>query len=303
MDLDEIIELIEIAKKQKLKKLSFSNRDISVLPPQIGELTWLTSLDLTYNSIEELPKEFFKLKKLKNLYLYRNEIKQLPEKINELTSLSVLDLSHNKLEELPKQIGDIHNLTSLDLSYNKLEKLPFEIVNLTNLKKLYLENNDFVFPPQKVIKRGLYATMHFLFGELRKKESAKVVMHVYNFPQELLAPFKQYLDCFNDLISSVNQQNIDFDVKFIKQDYTGEVEIRADVENYIYEFVNFLKKNINNEMKIDNQDEVFNMQVIELKDQLNIISSSFETKVNEIKILQERIKSLIDIVNVRNAKK
>lgn len=303
MDLDEIIELIEIAKKQKLKKLSFSNRDISILPPQIGDLTWLTSLDLTYNSIEELPKEFFKLKKLKNLYLYRNEIKHLPEQIHELTSLSVLDLSHNKLEELPKQIGDLHNLTSLDLSYNKLEKLPFEIVNLTNLKKLYLENNDFVFPPQKVIKRGLYATMHFLFGELRKKESAKVVMHVYNFPQELLAPFKQYLDCFNDLISSVNQQNIDFDVKFIKQDYTGEVEIRADVENYIYEFVNFLKKNINNEMKIDNQADVFNLQVIELKDQLNNISASFENKVNEIKILQERIKSLIDIVNVRNTKK
>ncbi len=37
MDLDELQELIIIAEKDKYKKLYLSNKDINVLPPEIGK--------------------------------------------------------------------------------------------------------------------------------------------------------------------------------------------------------------------------------------------------------------------------
>jgi hypothetical protein len=299
MDIDEVIEAIEVAKSQKLKKLSLSNRGITELPPEIGKLNFLQKLDLSYNNIETLPEEFCRLYNLRSLYLNHNDIKVLPDRLGGLSNLNVLDLSNNQIEELPEGIGNLTELAHLDLSFNKIKRLPVSFINLTSLKKLFLDSNPSEFPPEKVIKRGLYATMHYLFGELRKKESAKVIMQVYNMPRDLITPFTEYINCFNDLISSTNEQNIKFDVKYIKQDFTADVEMDVEVENYLLEFMQFIKSNIARKSFTEFKKSgpvIDGLQLLELREQLRNVNTSLDDKMEEIRSLQEKINYLSKLI-------
>ncbi len=300
MDRDEVLEAIEVAKEHKLKKLSLSNRGITELPPEIGKLTMVQKLDLSYNYIKELPDEFCHLTNLRSLYINHNELAELPESFGNLYHLNLLDLSNNHISKLPSSIGDLNNLAHLDLSFNRISKLPLNMVNLTALKKLYLENNPSEFPPEKVIKRGLYATMHFLFGEIRKRESAKVIMQVYNMPRDLITPFNEYIDCFNDLISSGNDQLISFDVKYIKQDFTASLDVDSEMEQYLLSFMHFLKSNIGQKTFAEYKKQgkgLLELQFNELRDQLTTVNKSLDDKVKEIKALQDRIDYLSGLIN------
>ncbi len=299
MDRDEVLEAIAVAKEQKLKKLSLSNRGITELPPEIGKLNLVQKLDLSYNSISSLPAEFCHLTNLRSLYLNHNQLQDLPAGFGNLIHISNLDLSNNKIGSLPESVGEMNNLVHLDLSYNQLKKLPLNFVNLTGLKKLYLENNPSEFPPEKVIKRGLYATMHFLFGEIRKKESAKVIMQVYNMPRDLITPFTEYIECFNDLVSSARDHDVNFDVKFIKQDFSAAGDIDAEMEKYLLDFMSFIKTNIGQksfaEYKKDGK-AMLELQLVELREQLSTVSRSLSDKMDEMRSLQDRISHLANLI-------
>ena len=295
MEKDELIEMISLAKEQRVKKLSISNRGITDLPPDIGKLSFLKSIDLSYNQIKKLPVEFFSLTNLSSIYINHNQLKGLPGEIQKLKCLKVLDMSHNKLKTLPGQIGQLTNLSQLDVSFNEITHLPIEMINLTGLKKLYLEDNPCEFPPQKVIKRGLYATMHYLFGELRKKETAKVMIQVYNLPRDIAKPFEQYIECFNDLISTYKKHDLQFDVKFIKQDFSSDMELNLEMESYLLDFMSFIKTNIDAIPDSDPPKDisrVLDMQVVDLKNELKTLHNLLENKVVDIKELQTRIDKL-----------
>lgn len=299
MDIDEVLEAIDVAKTQKLKKLSLANRGITELPPEIGKLNLLQKLDLSYNNIESLPDEFCRLHNLRSLYLNHNGLAGLPARFGSLNNLTTLDLGNNNIDELPDSIGNLVNLIHLDVSYNKIKSLPLSFINLTALKKLYLENNPSEFPPEKVIKRGLYATMHYLFGELRKKETSKVIMQVYNMPRDLITPFSEYVNCFNDLVSLSHERDIQFDVKYIKQDFSTELGMDSDVENYLVDFMHFLRKNISDKSFMEIKKEGFNvseLQLFELRDQLKRVNHSLDDKVEEIRKLQEKINYLSKVI-------
>jgi hypothetical protein len=299
MDRDEVLEAIEVAKEQKLKKISLANRGITELPEEIGKLNLVQKLDLSYNNIQELPPEFCRLTNLRSLYLNHNEINNLPDDFGNLVNLNTLDLSNNRLEAIPESTGDLSNLIHLDLSYNRIKNLPLSLINLTALKKLYLENNPSEFPPEKVIKRGLYATMHFLFGELRKKDSAKVMMQVYNMPRDLIVPFNAYIGCFNDLISSAQDQSIKFDVKYIKQDFATNIDLDMEVESYLLEFMSFLKSNIGQKAFSENKKNgkgILELQLVELREQLISVGESLGEKMDEIKKLHDRILYLSKLI-------
>ncbi len=302
MDRDEIIEMIELAREQRVKKLSLSNRGIVELPEEVGRLNFLQSLDLSYNQISSLPESFLRLTNLKSLYLNHNEIKALPKGFGHLKCLNVLDISNNKLETLPSSIGELTELTQLDVSFNSIKRLPIELINLTGLKKLYMEKNPCEFPPEKVLKRGLYATMHYLFGELRKKESAKVMIQVYNMPRDITQPFTQYLECFNDLISSYQKHDLNFEVKYIKQDFSADMDMNLEMESYLFDFMKFIKSNIaagndkNKELSKD-VSKVFDVQVVELRSHLDNLQGMLEDKVLDIRELQARISKLSQIID------
>ena len=109
-------------------ELRLKNNSLSgSIPSELGNLTNLTTLDLSYNSKEEL----YPHRRLSSLY-------------NNLSGSSGLSGS------IPPELGNLTNLTTLDLQFNSLSgSIPSELGNLTKLKEwdLGLNRLSGVIPP------------------------------------------------------------------------------------------------------------------------------------------------------------
>ncbi|KAK1436662.1 hypothetical protein QVD17_02444 [Tagetes erecta] len=93
------------------------------LPGDIGQLTELEYLDLSYNDLGgTLTTEITKLVKLTNLILIGcNLIGTIPSNIGNLASLTDLSLNNNRFTgTIPASVGKLNNLYWLDLSVNQL---------------------------------------------------------------------------------------------------------------------------------------------------------------------------------------
>ena len=292
MEKEDILLFIQRFDPEATTKLSLSNKDIEFIPAEIGLLTNLKHLDLSYNNIKELPPEIFKLKNLETLLLFRNDISELSSEIRQLSNLTLLDISYNSITELPPETGQLNNLKILDAGHCKLTKLPLELIHLLSLKDLYLEENPLVFPPLKVVMRGLYATMYHLAQEKKKRDAAKVMVQIYNMPEEIQTPFKQYINCFNDVVSNANSYDVSFGIKFINQYLNSEVEIEVGVENYLYDFLKFIKENIDN-IKTSKTNKtkmsIFDLQVVELRNEITNLNDSLRDKKGEMTEIQKKI--------------
>lgn len=299
MDRDDILEFIHNARLNNLTRLDLSNRDIREVPSEIGQLIQLEHLDLSYNFIEKLPPEIGNLINLKTLLLLKNEIRAIPPEIGNLRKLTLIDISHNRFRELPSTIGYLSDLKTLDASYGLLQHLPLEFIDLLSLKDLYLEENPFEYPPLKVVKRGLYATMHFLTSEKKKQEASRVILQVFNMPEIIQRPFSQYLGYFNDVISSVNQHEVVFDLKFIQQDEDKELEMKVGVENYLYDFLTFIRDKIDEVKTTPGVKKVsmFDLQIAELRKHIDVFNTSIDTKVNEIRELQDKMQTFLETLD------
>ena len=158
----EIKYLIERVKGAGCKHLDLSNKDITVLPDEIGELTEIESLDLSFNHISKLPESITKLTNLEELFLMRNSISELPENIGKLRNLKSLDVSFNPLKNLPAELGELSDLQVFDASFCLLHTIPSEMVNLQKIIRIHFDENPLDCPPLKVIRRGWNAIKYFL---------------------------------------------------------------------------------------------------------------------------------------------
>ena len=77
------------------------------VPAEIGRLSALRELDLSYNQLTSLPAEIWQLTALQVLALNDNQLTSVPAEIGQLTSLEVLWLNDNKLTTLPAAIGEL----------------------------------------------------------------------------------------------------------------------------------------------------------------------------------------------------
>ena len=116
LDFEVLRNDLEIRIWQEIKDVATgTKRDLNLdkqtpyffFPPEIGELSNLTHLNLSGNSLSKLPSEIWKLSNLLVLNLSRNQLENLPSEINNLINLAALDISNNKLAELPLQIGQL----------------------------------------------------------------------------------------------------------------------------------------------------------------------------------------------------
>jgi internalin A len=150
MTRSELLAIIGKAKRSGQRKINLSGNGIKELPPQIGQLTNLTSLDLRNNSLTALPESIGELSNLISLDLRNNSLTTLPNSIGQLTNLTSLGLKNNSLTTLPNSIGQLTNFTSLDLSSNQLMALPESIGELSNLISLDLRNNSLTTLPNSI---------------------------------------------------------------------------------------------------------------------------------------------------------
>jgi len=147
---EELLQIIEQAAEEGVTSLDLSGKGLSVLPPEISQLTNLTPRDLNDNRLSTLPPEISQLTNLTELDLSSNQLSALPPEISQLTNLTKLHLRSNQLSALPPEIVRLTNLTELDLSLNQLTALPPGISLLTNLTKLELSFNQLTTLPPEI---------------------------------------------------------------------------------------------------------------------------------------------------------
>lgn len=140
-------------------QLAIRVNDYSEIPPEIGLLTNLETLELPENNLKNLPVEIGQLHKLKSLDLTRNDLKRLPEEISGLSNLRNLSLANNQLDSLPTVFFRLNKLETLYLGNNNFSVLPADFGKLTRLKDLVIFNNHLKTLPNEL---GLLGKLQFL---------------------------------------------------------------------------------------------------------------------------------------------
>lgn len=123
----------------------------SALPAEIGHLTSLTELDLTYNTIHTFPREIGALSVLQRINANRASISTVPQEFSLLSSLTELQLESNRIRHIPEGIfPHLTSLRHLYLSSNSLQSVPADIGKATALEHLYLQENQIRTLPQQM---------------------------------------------------------------------------------------------------------------------------------------------------------
>ena len=139
-----------------------SNRLVGIVPPELGELQMLWSLRLERNVLRgSIPPELSGLAQLQNLDLSDNQITgSIPPELSRLAQLRALDLSGNQITgHIPTELGDLANLQGLELRHNQLtHSIPPELGRLTQLTFLDLAYNSLTgpIPPELGSLTGLF---------------------------------------------------------------------------------------------------------------------------------------------------
>ncbi|KAL7168614.1 hypothetical protein ACSBR2_038950 [Camellia fascicularis] len=140
--------LFNLVHLQRLN-LSDNHFNFSQIPPRIGNLSRLTSLDLFYSTFfGQIPSNISYLSKLIYLDLSGNELKlekpNLEDLIQNLTNLKVLDLCWvNISSTVTRALSNMSSLTTLFLKSCQLYgEFPKTIFQLPNLQILSMAEND-----------------------------------------------------------------------------------------------------------------------------------------------------------------
>lgn len=141
----------EIGNLTGLKELELRNNTISTLPPETGNLTEMTRLYLSFNNLSSLPPDIGNLTRLTILYIFFNELTSLPSEIGNLTNLAVLCIEGNHLTVLPPEVGNLGKLGCLTAHENDITSIPPEIGNLASLVELNLARNELVTLPDSIV--------------------------------------------------------------------------------------------------------------------------------------------------------
>ncbi len=203
----------------KLKKITLSRNNLSVLPASISNLTALeefdcnnplTSLPASFSQFKNLkqlglngnlfrtfPKEIFSLNKLSFLYLsgnYKGETKltDIPDLFEQLPELKEIGVEHAGLLTLPKSIATLKKLEKANFSFNQFTSFPAALYNNPKLVFVPFTNNPLQWEPFLAsVKKIKWSGLFFLNDTgLTKKQYEQV--------QQILSKTDVYYDEMND---------------------------------------------------------------------------------------------------------
>ena len=162
----EALRRIKKAKDESATELDLKKLGLTVVPPEIGQLTSLMTLYLWGNKLIAVPPEIGHLTALKELWLNNNQLTNIPPEMWELTGLRELFLGENQLMVVPSEIGQLTALKVLRLDKNLLMVIPSEIEQLTALTILYLHNNKLTVIPPEICQLTALTRLHFYNNKL-----------------------------------------------------------------------------------------------------------------------------------------
>ncbi|XP_030518691.2 probable LRR receptor-like serine/threonine-protein kinase At3g47570 [Rhodamnia argentea] len=125
-------------RHRRVTVLDLHSKNLSgVLPPHIGNLSFLREVQLKNNSFSsEIPPQFGRLSRLQKLVLNNNSFSgQIPSNLSHCSNLLELNLGFNTLEgNLPTELGSLSKLQVLVLEANGLMgNIPPSFGNLSSL--------------------------------------------------------------------------------------------------------------------------------------------------------------------------
>ncbi|MBK8565474.1 MAG: leucine-rich repeat domain-containing protein [Saprospiraceae bacterium] len=133
----EVYERLEKERRERTGVLDLSMMEIETLPSELGEMDWLTELNLNYNLISD-GCFLEKLTSLNSLNLGNNKISD-GRFLEKLTNLTSLILGLNKISD-GGFLEKLTNLTSLNLFQNQISD-GHSLKKLTNLTSLDIADN------------------------------------------------------------------------------------------------------------------------------------------------------------------
>ncbi|KAE8706246.1 LRR receptor-like serine/threonine-protein kinase RPK2 [Hibiscus syriacus] len=142
-------EISKLCKSLKFLDVSM-NQITELVPPSIGDLVSLVSLNLSWNLLQgQIPSSFGQMEDLRFLSLSGNNLtRSIPSTLGQLRSLEKLELSSNSLSgEIPESLANLRNMTVLLLNNNKLSgKIPSGLANATMLSSFNVSFNNLSGP-------------------------------------------------------------------------------------------------------------------------------------------------------------
>lgn len=138
--------------------LNLGHLGLDVLPPEIGGLLDVFTIDATHNRLRDVPEALAELFQLRTLDLSNNAIASLPRALAHVPELRTLYLADNDLTAVPDAVFAMDQVRWLSLGDNALTALPDAIGDMTDLAELWLHGN-----PLRDLPRGLArARLRFL---------------------------------------------------------------------------------------------------------------------------------------------
>ena len=120
------------------------------IPPELGRLTNLVSLELFGNNLQgPIPPQLSNLGNLERLHLFDNALTgPIPPQLGSLGNLTALSLDGNELTgPIPPELGNLRSLRYLSLFNNALTgSIPGQLGSLANLEDLLLALNELTGP-------------------------------------------------------------------------------------------------------------------------------------------------------------
>ncbi|XP_027185103.1 probable LRR receptor-like serine/threonine-protein kinase At3g47570 [Coffea eugenioides] len=134
------------SRHHRVTALNIANMGlVGIIPPQLGNLSFLVSLNMTMNNFHgELQHEFAGLRRLKLLNLSFNNLEgEFPRWIGSFPRLRRLSLRNNSFTGLiPSSISNLSNLEEINLTFNTLQgNIPTGIFNISSLQVIRLGGN------------------------------------------------------------------------------------------------------------------------------------------------------------------
>ncbi|MDE2687045.1 MAG: leucine-rich repeat domain-containing protein [Chloroflexota bacterium] len=130
----------------RVSALYFEYAAFGVIPPQLGSLSNLVSLEIHNGHLTGgIPSWLGSLSNLRRLELRYNGLTgEIPPELGNLLNLTHLNLNGNQLTgEIPPELGNLLNLKYLYLNGNQLTgEIPSWLVRLSNLRYLDLSDNE-----------------------------------------------------------------------------------------------------------------------------------------------------------------
>ncbi|KAL8512489.1 hypothetical protein ACS0TY_018820 [Phlomoides rotata] len=134
------------SRHHRVVALNISNMGLSgTVSPELGNLSFLVSLDLGYNLFRGiLPQELSLLHRLKFISIRNNNFEgEIPSWFGHLPNLEYMSLRNNTFSGfIPNSLSNLSNIYYLSLSFNQLSgSIQSVIFNISTFKAIYLSYN------------------------------------------------------------------------------------------------------------------------------------------------------------------